>query len=85
MISKIKQIRTALSEGTAVPFRMWRFFLRRTKEFAAFLQHSMERYSYIYGSLSGPVLLLLWVYTCMFCWLLGAELNRLWESYHPHS
>lgn len=52
---------------------------------AAFLQHSMERYSYIYGSLSGPVLLLLWVYACMFCWLLGAELNRLWESCRPHS
>lgn len=45
--------------------------------YTVFLQRSMERYSYIYGSLASLVLLLLWVYACMYCWLLGAELNRL--------
>lgn len=45
--------------------------------YAVFLQRSMARYSYIYGSLSGLVMLLLWLYACMYCWLLGAELNRL--------
>lgn len=48
--------------------------------YTVFLQRSMERYSYIYGGLAGLVLLLLWIYACMYCWLLGAELNRLLQE-----
>lgn len=45
--------------------------------YTLFLQRSVEKYSYVYGSLAGLVMLLLWLYACMYCWLLGAELNRL--------
>ena len=33
--------------------------------------------SYIYGSLTAVVLLLLWMYVCMIILLIGAELNKL--------
>lgn len=39
------------------------------------LYGSVERYSYVYGSLAGVVMILLWLYFCVYCWFLGGELN----------
>lgn len=36
-----------------------------------------SNYSYVYGSLAAILLLMLWLYTCMNIFLLGAEFNRL--------
>lgn len=36
-------------------------------------------YSYVYGSLGAVILLMLWLYSCMFILLLGAEIN-VWIS-----
>lgn len=38
---------------------------------------NFENYSYIYGSLTAIVLLMLWVYFCMIILLLGAEINNI--------
>ncbi len=37
-------------------------------------------YSYIYGSLTAVVLLMLWLYFCMIIFLFGAEINRLLQK-----
>ncbi len=39
------------------------------------LQRSLDRYSYVYGSLAGLVLILIWLYVCVYAWFVGAELN----------
>ncbi|MBQ8495292.1 MAG: YihY/virulence factor BrkB family protein, partial [Clostridia bacterium] len=36
---------------------------------------NFANYSFIYGSLTAVVLLLLWLYACMVILLLGAEIN----------
>ena len=43
------------------------------------LSHS---FSYMYGSLAGAMMILLWLYACMYELFLGAELNNL---LHPES
>ena len=44
------------------------------------LEHSLERYDTIYGSLSGVVMILLWLYACMYVWFAGMELNCFLRS-----
>lgn len=39
-----------------------------------------SNYSYVYGSLAAIVLLMLWLYSCMIIFLLGAELNVIIEN-----
>ncbi|MCQ2407511.1 MAG: YihY/virulence factor BrkB family protein [Oscillospiraceae bacterium] len=41
-----------------------------------FLAHSLKQYSYVYGSLTGVVMILIWLYTCVYVWFVGAELNQ---------
>ncbi|MBQ8922386.1 MAG: YihY/virulence factor BrkB family protein [Oscillospiraceae bacterium] len=51
-----------------------------------FVQMSMDRYSYVYGTLTGVVMILIWLYTDMFFWFVGAELNSFvlkYKSEHP--
>lgn len=43
--------------------------------YTIFLGMSFNRYSYVYGSLTGVVMILVWLYAGMYCWFLGAELN----------
>ena len=43
--------------------------------YAPVLQRSLERYAYVYGSLAGLVLILIWLYFCVYFWFVGAELN----------
>ena len=40
--------------------------------------------SYIYGSLTAIVLLLVWLYCCMIILLCGAEFNKLWAIFGRH-
>lgn len=41
----------------------------------------MGQYSYMYGSLTAIVLLMVWLYTCMYMMLLGAEVNQWLEEH----
>lgn len=43
--------------------------------YGLFLGKSLDRYSYVYGSLAGVVMILIWLYTCVYIWFVGAELN----------
>ena len=43
--------------------------------YGVFLSRSLQRYSYVYGSLAGVVMILIWLYICVYVWFLGAELN----------
>ncbi|MBR5405262.1 MAG: YihY/virulence factor BrkB family protein [Oscillospiraceae bacterium] len=43
--------------------------------YTVFLERSLSRYAYVYGSLTGVVMILVWLYVCMYFWFLGAELN----------
>lgn len=43
--------------------------------YGMFLSRSIERYNYVYGSLAGVVMILIWLYTCVYVWFIGAELN----------
>lgn len=43
--------------------------------FAVFLQRSLARYSYVYGSIAVVILVLIWLYACTYCWFVGGELN----------
>lgn len=43
--------------------------------YGLFLSRSLERYSYVYGSLAGVVMILIWLYACVYVWFIGAELN----------
>ncbi|HIU47977.1 MAG TPA: YihY/virulence factor BrkB family protein, partial [Candidatus Avimonoglobus intestinipullorum] len=42
---------------------------------------NFANYSYIYGSLTAIVLMMLWLYSCMIILLFGAELNMLNQIY----
>lgn len=44
------------------------------------LEHSLDRYDTIYGSLSGVVMILVWLYACMYVWFAGMELNCFLRS-----
>ena len=39
------------------------------------LEHSLNRYNSVYGSLAGVVMILIWLYACMYVWFVGMELN----------
>lgn len=41
----------------------------------SFLSRSFDRYVSVYHSLSGVVMLLVWLYICVYVWFLGGELN----------
>lgn len=43
--------------------------------YGVFLNRSYERYSYVYGTLTNVMLILIWLYTCVYVWFIGAELN----------
>lgn len=43
--------------------------------YGIFLSRSLNRYNYVYGSLAGVVMILIWLYTCVYVWFIGAELN----------
>lgn len=43
--------------------------------YAIFLSRSLDRYNYVYGTLGGVVMMLIWLYTCVYVWFVGAELN----------
>ena len=48
--------------------------------FAFYIDH-IANFSYVYGSLTAIVLLMLWVYFCMFILFLGAEVNNYLYNY----
>ena len=43
--------------------------------YRVFLLQSLERYKTVYGSLTGVVMILIWLYTDVYFWFIGAELN----------
>lgn len=47
--------------------------------FSLYIMH-YARYSFLYGSLTAIVLLVLWMYICMYMLLIGAEINKHIES-----
>ncbi len=44
--------------------------------------NNFSNYSYMYGSLTAIVLLMLWLYFCICILFLGAEINYFWEKAH---
>lgn len=42
-------------------------------------------YSYMYGSLTAIVLIMLWLYSCMYILFLGGEINHFFEPFIVHS
>ncbi len=46
----------------------------------AFYIENFANYANIYGSLTAVVLLMLWLYFCMFIMLVGAEINESWKT-----
>ena len=46
----------------------------------AYYIENFANYANIYGSLTAVVLLMLWLYFCMFIMLVGAEINVAWNS-----
>ncbi len=48
-----------------------------------FYTQNFANYSYIYGSLTAIVLLMLWLYFCMIIFLFGAKINKLLENRRP--
>lgn len=53
-----------------------------TSSIFAIYFNSSHNFSYMYGSLAGVMLIMLWLYACMYQLFLGAELNNL---LHPES
>lgn len=47
--------------------------------YAYYIEH-FGNYANVYGSLTAVVLLMLWLYFCMFIMLVGAEINVSWNS-----
>lgn len=58
--------------GAVVTALFWR---GAASLYGVFLSRSLQRYSYVYGSLAGVVMILIWLYICVYVWFLGAELN----------
>ena len=54
----------------------WMLF---THAYSLYIEN-FSNYSYVYGSLTAVVLLMLWLYFCMNIFLYGAELNMLFED-----
>ena len=51
------------------------FRVKEQSLFSFFLVRSLDRYNYVYGTLGGVVMILIWLYTCVYVWFIGAELN----------
>lgn len=47
--------------------------------FSLYIMH-YSRYSFLYGSLTAIILLMLWIYFCIYMLLIGAEINKHIES-----
>lgn len=58
--------------GALITAVVWRF---AASAYGIFLERSLAQYSYVYGSLAGLIMLLIWLYTCVYLWFIGAELN----------
>ena len=43
--------------------------------YGVFLERSFVRYSFVYGTLAGVVMILIWLYACVYFWFVGMELN----------
>ncbi len=43
--------------------------------YGIFLELSFDRYSNVYGTLAGVVMILIWLYACVYVWFIGMELN----------
>lgn len=59
--------------GAAIAAFSWIVF---SYIYSIYIEH-FSRYSYVYGSLTAIVLLMLWLYICMNIFLYGAEINKL--------
>lgn len=70
-VSFLKQI-----PGAAIAAFSWIVF---SYIYSIYIEH-FSRYSYVYGSLTAIVLLMLWLYICMNIFLYGAEINKLREE-----
>ena len=46
---------------------------------------NFSNYSYMYGSLAGIVILMLWLYSCMYILFLGGEINAFFEPMIAHT
>ena len=53
-----------------------------TSSIFAIYFNTSHSFTYMYGSLAGIMMIMLWLYTCMYQLFLGAELNNL---LHPES
>jgi len=51
----------------------------------SFYFNNYGNYSYMYGSLTTIVLIMLWLYTCMYILFLGGEINHFFEPFIVHS
>ncbi len=50
----------------------------------AFFVDNFSNYALIYGSLTAVIVLMLWLYVCMYIMFLGAEVNRILSSTNIH-
>lgn len=51
----------------------------------SFYFNNYGNYSYMYGSLTAIVLIMLWLYFCMYILFLGGEINHFFEPFIVHS
>lgn len=51
----------------------------------SFYFNNYGNYSYMYGSLTAIVLIMLWLYACMYILFLGGEINHFFEPFIVHS
>lgn len=51
----------------------------------SFYFNNYGNYSYMYGSLTAIVLIMLWLYSCMYILFLGGEINHFFEPFIVHS
>ncbi|MBP0966685.1 MAG: YihY/virulence factor BrkB family protein [Oscillospiraceae bacterium] len=58
--------------GAVVTTLVWR---GAASLYGVFLERSLERYSNVYGTLAGVVMILIWLYACVYVWFIGMELN----------
>lgn len=59
--------------GAAIAALSWIVF---SYIYSIYIEH-FSRYSYVYGSLTAVIFLMLWLYICMNLFLYGAEINKL--------
>ena len=52
--------------------------------YGVFLEQSLERYANVYGTLAGVVMILIWLYACVYIWFVGMELNCFLRECREH-